>query len=122
MKIKGILTVFAFAIASISFAQSNKAMSVDNQIKKDATELTEEMTAYLDLSETQVQRMKSLNMMLMKRKVELNGMDLSDAERAEKLEEIENRNNNTIKQVLSEEQFAKFQKKYSEVEKMQEKE
>jgi len=114
MKIKLLLTALAFAVASFSFAQSDKAVSSD-EIKQEALELTEEMASYLDLSETQIERMKGLNMSTMKKKAELKSMDLSDSEMAKKLEAYEERHKSTVKQVLSEEQYAKFEEKYSDV-------
>jgi hypothetical protein len=115
MKIKLILTAFAFAIASFSFAQTDQAVSVDNQIKQKATELTEQMTSYLDLSESQEQRMLGLNMSMLKSKAQMESMNLTDAEMAEKVKAYEDRNNETVKQVLSEEQYAKFKGKYIDV-------
>jgi hypothetical protein len=115
MKIKLILTAFAFAIASFSFAQTDKAVSMEEQVKQQATELTEQMTTYLDLSESQAQRMMGLNMSMFKSKAAMESMNLSDAEKAEKIKAYEQRNNETVKQVLSEEQYAKFQAKYSDV-------
>jgi hypothetical protein len=115
MKIKLILTAFAFAIASFSFAQTDQAMSADDQIKQQATELTEEMTSYLELDENQVKRMEGLNLSLMKKKAELKGMDLPENEMAEKVSAFEARHNSTVKQVLSEEQYKKFQTKYASV-------
>ncbi len=115
MKIKLILTAFAFAIASFSFAQTDQAMSADDQIKKQSTQLTEQMTSFLDLDENQVKRMEGLNLSLMKKKAELKGMDLSESEMAEKVSAFEARHNATIQQVLSEEQYKKFQAKYADV-------
>jgi len=114
MKIKLILTALAFTVASFSFAQSDKAMSTE-QIKQQAMELTEQMTADLDLTETQVERMKGLNMSMMKKKAELQNMDLTNEQMTEKMKEYEERNNATVKQVLSEEQYDKFREKYADV-------
>lgn len=118
MKIKLILTAFAFAIASFSFAQTDQAMSADDQIKQQATELTEKMTSYLELDENQVKRMEGMNLSLMKKKAELESMDLPESEMAEKFMAFEEKHNATIQQVLSEEQYKKFQAEYSDVKKM----
>lgn len=115
MKIKLILTAFAFAIATFSFSQSDKAVSMEDQVKQQATELTEQMTTYLDLSESQAQRMMGLNMNMFKSKAAMESMNLSDTEKAEKIKAYEERNNATVKQVLSEEQYEKFRAKYSDV-------
>lgn len=115
MKIKLILTAFAFAVASFTFAQTDKAMSSEDQLKQQAMELTENMTSYLDLNDNQIERMKGLNMMFMKKKEELKAMKMSDSEMAEKVKAFEERHNATVKQILSEEQYKKFQAKYSEV-------
>lgn len=115
MKIKLILTAFAFAIASFSFAQTDKAAATSDDLKAQAMELTEEMTPYLELDDNQVERMKGLNMSLMKNKEDLKAMKLSDSEMAEKISAFEERYNSTVKQVLNEEQYKKFETKYSEV-------
>lgn len=114
MKIKPILTALAFAVASISFAQSDQAVSSED-LKKEALELTEQMTAVLDLNEAQVERMKGLNMSIMKKKAELKGMDLSDAEMTKKIAAYEERHQSTVKQVLNDEQYKKFEEKYGDV-------
>jgi hypothetical protein len=117
MKIKLILTAIAIAIASFSFAQTDQAVSVEDQVKQQATELTEQMTSYLDLSESQAQRMMGLNMSMFKSKAAMESMNLTDAEKAEKIKAYEERNNETVKQVLSEEQYEKFKAKYIDVKK-----
>ncbi|MCZ4408826.1 hypothetical protein O3Q51_08410 [Cryomorphaceae bacterium 1068] len=114
MKIKLILTAFAFAIASFSFAQTDKAVSMEDKVKQQATELTEQMTTYLDLNESQAQRMLGMNMSMFKSKAAMESMDLSDAEKAEKIKAYEERNNETVKQVLTEEQYEKFKAKYTQ--------
>jgi len=118
MKIKLILTVFAFAIASFSFGQSDKAQSANKDLKAQALKLTEQMTSYLELDENQVERMKGLNMSLMKRKEDLKEMNVSEDEMAEKMAAFEERHNATVKQVLNEEQYKKFEAKYGNMEEM----
>jgi len=117
MKIKLFLTAIALTAASFTFAQSDMTVDKSEKIKQDAMELTEDMTTFLDLSETQVERMKGLNMNLMKQKAALQSMELTKAEKAKKIKEFEERHKATVKQVLSEEQYAKFKKKYSEIKK-----
>jgi len=118
MKIKLILTVFAFAIASFSFGQSDKAQSANKDLKAQALKLTEQMTSYLELDDNQVERMKGLNMSLMKRKEDLKEMNVSEDEMAEKMAAFEERHNATVKQVLNEEQYKKFEAKYGNMEEM----
>jgi hypothetical protein len=115
MKIRLFLTAIALSAATFSFAQTDNTVNKSDQVRTEAMELTEEMTTYLDLNEAQVERMKGLNMGLMKKKAELQSMELTDAEKANKINEFEERHNATVKQVLSDEQYEKFKKKYGEI-------
>lgn len=90
-------------------------MSSDTELKQKAMDLTEEMTTYLDLSDTQVERFKVLNYSFMKKKEEFVAADMSDKDRAAKIKAYEERHTATVKQILDQEQFEKFQSKYSEV-------
>ncbi|MEM9050478.1 MAG: hypothetical protein AAGC47_00365 [Bacteroidota bacterium] len=113
MKIRLFLSAIALCVATISFGQSE--MSSDTELKQKAMDLTEEMTTYLDLSDTQVERFKVLNYSFMKKKEEFVAADMSDKDRAAKIKAYEERHTATVKQILDQEQFEKFQSKYSEV-------
>jgi len=114
MKIKLFLAAIAISFSTISFGQSKTAMSAD-ELKQKAMDLTEEMTTYLNLSETQVERVKGLNYSLLKKKDEFMAQEgMSAEDRATKLKAFEERHTATVKQVLDEEQFKKFQAKYAD--------
>lgn len=113
MKIKSILTVFAIAIATLSFSQTKEAMPSDEVLKQEATQLTEDMTSYLNLTDAQVKRMESLNYTAVQKRAELKSMGLTDQEMNEKINAFEERQKSTVKQVLDDAQFEKFEAKYS---------
>lgn len=112
MKIRLLLFAIAVSVSSISFGQTRTSDS-DNDLKEKAMELTEEMTSYLNLSDSQVERLKVLNYSFMQKKEEFVKANISPEDRAAKVKAFEERHTATIKQILDNEQFEKFQTKYS---------
>lgn len=124
MKIRLLLSASALFFASIVFGQTENVALTAEDIQQQAMEMTEEMTSYLDLSETQVERVKGMNMGYLKQKAALYQSNVTAADIEEKMKAIDKRQMDIAKQVLDEEQFSKFQAKYGpnqRVEKGQEK-
>ena len=112
MKFRLFLSAIAISLASFSFGQDDMNSS-DAELEQKAMELTEEMPTYLELSDTQVERFKVLNLNFMKKKEALMAAEMSDEVRMEKVAKFEERHIATLKQILNEEQFEKFNSKYS---------
>jgi tRNA U34 5-carboxymethylaminomethyl modifying enzyme MnmG/GidA len=114
MKVKVLLAALALVFSAVSFGQDAKKMPSDEQLKAQAMELTEKMTEYLDLNETQVERMKGLNMSLVKKKAEFMAMDASMDEKKEKFENFKKNHVDKLREVLTEDQFEKFKEKFQQ--------
>jgi len=112
MKFRLLLSASALFFASIVFGQTDNVAVTAEEIQQQAMEMTEEMTSYLDLSETQVERFKGMNMGYLKQKAALYTSNVTAEEIEEKMKAIDKRQMDIAKQVLSEEQFTRYQATY----------
>jgi hypothetical protein len=112
MKFRLLLSASALFFASIVFGQTDNVAVTAEDIQQQALEMTEEMTSYLDLSETQVERFRGMNMMYLKQKAALYMSNVTAEDLEEKMKSIDKNQMDIAEQVLSEEQFTLYQSKY----------
>jgi len=114
MNYKLILAALALVFSTATFGQNAMDKKSDETVKAEAMELTERMTDYLELEDMQVERMKGLNMSIVKKKNEIMSMDIPTEEKVKMFEDFNQRHSRTVKQVLNKEQYEKYNKEFDQ--------
>lgn len=112
MRIKMALSALALVFV---FALNGQDTKMSSDISDKAAKVTEQMATDLNLTDIQVERVKGLNMSLFKNKDEIVNSGMPVDQQQEKFNYFVERHEQTLKQVLSEEQYEKFKSKYSDM-------
>ncbi len=108
MALSALALVFVFAL-------NGQDTKMSSDISDKAAKVTEQMATDLNLTDIQVERVKGLNMSLFKNKDEIVNSGMPVDQQQEKFNYFVERHEQTLKQVLSEEQYEKFKSKYSDM-------